>query len=94
MALFESGVLKKYGVQMIGANAEAIKKGEDRQLFKEAMEKIGLDMPLSGVAHTIEEAREIAVKIGTFPLIIRPGLHHGRHRRRHRLQPGGVPRRS
>jgi carbamoyl-phosphate synthase large subunit len=77
MALFESGVLKKHGVQMIGANAEAIKKGEDRQLFKEAMEKIGLDMPVSGTAHTIEEARQVAEKIGTFPLIIRPAFTMG-----------------
>jgi carbamoyl-phosphate synthase large subunit len=77
MALFESGVLKKHNVQMIGANAEAIKKGEDRQLFKEAMEKIGLDMPLSGTAHTMEEARIVAEKIGTFPLIIRPAFTMG-----------------
>src|SRR5271168_3937756 len=77
MALFNSGVLKKHGVQMIGANAEAIKKGEDRQLFKEAMEKIGLDMPLSGTAHTIEEARQIAARIGTFPLIVRPAFTMG-----------------
>src|SRR5471030_1089002 len=77
MALFESGVLKKYGVQMIGANAEAIKKGEDRQLFKEAMEKIGLDMPLSGTAHTMAEAQDVAAKIGTFPLIIRPAFTMG-----------------
>src|SRR5277367_3037216 len=54
MALYNSGVLEKHGVQMIGANADAIKKGEDRQLFKDAMEKIGLDMPLSGVAHNME----------------------------------------
>jgi len=77
MALFESGVLKKHGVQMIGANAEAIKKGEDRQLFKEAMQKIGLDMPLSGTAHTLEEARDVAARIGTFPLIIRPAFTMG-----------------
>jgi carbamoyl-phosphate synthase large subunit len=77
MALHESGVLKKHGVQMIGANAEAIKKGEDRQLFKEAMEKIGLDMPLSGTAHTLEEARDVAAKIGIFPLIIRPAFTMG-----------------
>jgi carbamoyl-phosphate synthase large subunit len=77
MKLFESGVLEKHGVQMIGANAEAIKKGEDRQLFKEAMEKIGLDMPLSGTAHTLEEGREVAAKIGTFPLIIRPAFTMG-----------------
>jgi len=77
MSLYESGVLAKYGVQMIGANAEAIKKGEDRQLFKEAMEKIGLDMPASGTAHTLEEAREIANRIGTFPLIVRPAFTMG-----------------
>jgi carbamoyl-phosphate synthase large subunit len=77
MSLYESGVLKKHGVQMIGANADAIKKGEDRQLFKDAMVKIGLDMPLSGVAHTLEEARQVAEKIGTFPLIIRPAFTMG-----------------
>jgi carbamoyl-phosphate synthase large subunit len=77
MSLFESGVLDKHGVQMIGANAEAIKKGEDRQLFKEAMIKIGLDMPHSGVAHTMEEARLISEEIGTFPLIIRPAFTMG-----------------
>ncbi|MCE0497086.1 MAG: carbamoyl-phosphate synthase large subunit [Methylacidiphilales bacterium] len=77
MALYNSGVLEKHGVKMIGANAEAIKKGEDRQLFKEAMEKIGLDMPLSGTAHTIEEARDVANRIGTFPLIIRPAFTMG-----------------
>src|ERR1700749_889359 len=77
MALFESGVLAKHNVQMIGANAEAIKKGEDRQLFKEAMVKIGLDMPLSGTAHTLDEAREVAARINTFPLIIRPAFTMG-----------------
>src|SRR5271170_7307232 len=77
MALHDSGFLKKHGVQMIGANAEAIKKGEDRQLFKEAMEKIGLDMPISGTAHTLDEARQVAARIGTFPLIIRPAFTMG-----------------
>ncbi|HEV3270636.1 MAG TPA: carbamoyl-phosphate synthase large subunit [Candidatus Methylacidiphilales bacterium] len=77
MALYNSGVLKKHGVQMIGANADAIKKGEDRQLFKEAMEKIGLDMPVSGTAHTLAEARDVAARIGTFPLIIRPAFTMG-----------------
>ena len=77
MSLYESGVLAKHGVQMIGANADAIKKGEDRQLFKEAMEKIGLDMPLSGTAHTMAEAQEVAARIGTFPLIIRPAFTMG-----------------
>ncbi len=77
MKLHERGILAKHNVQMIGANAEAIKKGEDRQLFKDAMIKIGLDVPLSGTAHTIEEAREIATRIGTFPLIIRPAFTMG-----------------
>jgi carbamoyl-phosphate synthase large subunit len=77
MSLYNNGVLEKHGVKMIGANADAIRKGEDRQLFKDAMVKIGLDMPLSGVAHTIEEAREIAARIGTFPLIIRPAFTMG-----------------
>jgi carbamoyl-phosphate synthase large subunit len=77
MSLFKSGVLEKHGVRMIGANAEAIDKGEDRHLFKEAMEKIGLDMPRSGIARTMEEAREVATEIGTFPLIVRPAFTLG-----------------
>lgn len=77
MSLFESGVLAKHNVQMIGANAEAIKKGEDRQLFKEAMLKIGLDVPISGTAHNMDEARAIALRIGRYPLIIRPAFTMG-----------------
>ncbi|NWK54922.1 carbamoyl-phosphate synthase large subunit [Verrucomicrobiaceae bacterium N1E253] len=77
MDLFKSGVLDKYNVRMIGANADAIDKGEDRLRFKEAMLKIGLDLPLSGVAHTMEEGRVIAEEIGTYPLIIRPAFTLG-----------------
>jgi len=77
MKLYETGVLEKHGVKMIGANATAIHKGEDRQAFKEAMIKIGLDMPRSGTAHTIEEARKVLVEIGTLPLIIRPAFTLG-----------------
>ena len=77
MSLFKAGILEKHGVRMIGANAEAIDKGEDRHLFKEAMEKIGLDMPRSGIARTQEEAREVAADIGTFPLIVRPAFTLG-----------------
>ncbi|MEY3395000.1 MAG: hypothetical protein RL346_1236 [Verrucomicrobiota bacterium] len=77
MSLFKAGTLEKHGVRMIGANAEAIDKGEDRHLFKEAMQKIGLDMPRSGIAHTMEEAREVAEEIGTFPLIVRPAFTLG-----------------
>ena len=77
MALFRNGVLEKYGVEMIGANAQAIERGEDRQIFKELMLKIGLDVPISGVAHNIEESRAVAEKIGRFPLIIRPAYTLG-----------------
>jgi len=77
MSLFKSGTLEKHNVRMIGANAEAIDKGEDRHLFKEAMEKIGLDMPRSGIARTMEEARGVAEEIGTFPLIVRPAFTLG-----------------
>ena len=77
MSLFKSGVLDKYNVRMIGANAAAIDKGEDRHLFKEAMTKIGLDMPRSGIAHTMEEARKVAEEIGTYPLIVRPAFTLG-----------------
>ena len=77
MSLYKSGVLERHGVKMIGAKAEAIDMGEDRQLFKEAMIRIGLDMPRSGIAHTMDEARKVAEEIGTFPLIIRPAFTLG-----------------
>ena len=77
MSLFKSGTLEKHGVRMIGANAEAIDKGEDRHLFKEAMEKIGLDMPRSGIARTMAEAKKVAEEIGTLPLIVRPAFTLG-----------------
>ena len=77
MELVRSGYLEKSGVRLIGANAEAIEKGEDRLLFKEAMLKIGLDLPQSGVAHTMAEAHAIAEEIGTLPLIIRPAYTLG-----------------
>ncbi|HJO53874.1 MAG TPA: carbamoyl-phosphate synthase subunit L, partial [Verrucomicrobiota bacterium] len=77
MSLHRGGVLERLGVEMIGANAEAIECGEDRQLFKDAMIRIGLDVPASGVAHTLEEALEIAKEISKFPLIIRPAYTLG-----------------
>ena len=77
MDLFKAGTLDKHNVRMIGANADAIDKGEDRLRFKEAMLKIGLDLPHSGVAHTMEESRKIAEEIGTMPLIIRPAFTLG-----------------
>ncbi len=76
VTLYETGVLEKYRVEMIGAKYEAIKKGEDRKLFKESMKKIGLDLPRSGLAYSLSEALEVAKEIG-FPLIIRPSFTLG-----------------
>ena len=77
MDLFHAGTLDKLGVKMIGANADAIDKGENRQRFKDAMIKIGLDLPISGVAHSMEEAKIIADEIGSMPLVIRPAFTLG-----------------
>ncbi|MDD4981061.1 MAG: carbamoyl-phosphate synthase large subunit [Candidatus Omnitrophica bacterium] len=74
--LAEKGILRKYRVETIGANIKAIKKGEDRQLFKEAMQRIGLDLPRSGKAYSLKEAFIVAQKIG-FPAIIRPSFTLG-----------------
>ncbi|NPA17380.1 carbamoyl-phosphate synthase large subunit [Persephonella sp.] len=74
--LYEKGILDKYNVKMIGANYEAIKKAEDRELFKEAMEKIGLQMPKSAVVNSVAEAMEVIKWIG-FPVIIRPSFTLG-----------------
>ena len=75
--LHDRGILKRYGVEMIGAKAEAIRKAEDRALFKAAMQKIGLDLPVSGSAHTLEEARTVQARIGRYPVVIRPGFTLG-----------------
>ena len=72
--LARHGVLEKYGVEMIGARADAIEKAEDRQKFKAAMTNIGLESARSGVAHSMAEAQEIQATIG-FPVIIRPSPH-------------------
>jgi len=77
MELDRAGILRRYRVELIGAQAEAIARAEDRQLFKAAMRELGLDMPKSGSAHTLEEARAVAETIGTWPLIIRPGFTLG-----------------
>ena len=74
--LYEKGILDKYNVKMIGANYEAIKKAEDRELFKESMEKIGLQMPKSAVVKSVAKAMEIIQWIG-FPVIIRPSFTLG-----------------
>jgi len=77
MALHKSGALERHGVEMIGAKADAIHRGEDREAFKQLMLKIGLDVPISGTAHNMEEARAVAARIGRMPLIIRPAFTLG-----------------
>src|SRR5438552_4649613 len=77
MELNRNGALGRHNVRLIGANAQAIAKGEDRQLFKEAMLRIGLDVPRSGIAHSVADASRIADAIGKFPLIIRPAFTLG-----------------
>ena len=77
MELNRNGALARHGVKLIGANAQAIAKGEDRQLFKEAMLRIGLEVPRSGVARSLADIDLIVGEIGTFPLIIRPAFTLG-----------------
>jgi carbamoyl-phosphate synthase large subunit len=77
MELNRNGALARHGVKLIGASAQAIAKGEDRQLFKEAMLRIGLDVPRSGVARSLADLDRIVAEIGTFPLIVRPAFTLG-----------------
>ena len=74
--LAKKGVLERYGVEMIGANYDAINKAEDRKLFRECMQKIGLRVPKSDLAYNMQQAREVVKKIG-FPVIIRPSFTLG-----------------
>jgi carbamoyl-phosphate synthase large subunit len=74
--LGENGVLERYGVELIGANLDAINRGEDRDLFRETMLAAGLRVPRSAIAHTLEEAREAVAEIG-LPVIIRPAFTMG-----------------
>ena len=74
--LAREGVLEKYGVDMIGATRDAIDKAEDRDRFRKAMTGIGLDMPRSAIAHSLEEALQVQAQIG-FPTIIRPSFTMG-----------------
>ena len=102
--LHKTGVLEKYGVKVIGVQVDAIERGEDRMAFKETMNRLGIDMPESEIAYSVEEAendRRRARLPGRDP----PRLHHGRHGRRAGLQhrgasgrrrpgPGGEPGRA
>ncbi len=74
--LAKSGVLDKYGVKMIGVQADAIERGEDRVAFKETMNRLGIEMPKSAPAYTVEEAEKIAVEL-SYPVVIRPAYTMG-----------------
>lgn len=77
VALAKNGTLSRYGVELIGAKLPAIEMAEDRKLFKEAMERIGVGVCPSGLANSMVEARAIAQEIGSYPLIIRPAFTLG-----------------
>jgi len=74
--LARSGVLEKYGVRVIGVQVDAIERGEDRQAFKDTMNRLGIEMPESAIAYTVEEAEKIAAELG-YPVVIRPAYTMG-----------------
>ena len=74
--LAKRGILAKYGTQLIGAQLDAIEKAEDRQRFKDCMTSIGIEVPKSGVAHTLDECAEVGARLG-FPVILRPSFTLG-----------------
>jgi carbamoyl-phosphate synthase large subunit len=74
--LAKTGVLDKYGVKVIGVNIDAIKRGEDRQEFKDTMDRLGIEMPNSKIAQSVEEAERIVEELG-FPVVIRPAYTMG-----------------
>ncbi len=76
VALADAGVLDRYRVELIGADREVIKKGEDRKLFREAMERIGLDVPRSGYAYSVRDAEDVAGDLG-LPVVVRPSFTLG-----------------
>lgn len=76
IALHEQGILEKYNVELIGAKVDAIRKGEDRQLFKDLVIQAGADVAKSFIAHTLEEAKTFAAELG-YPLVVRPSFTMG-----------------
>ena len=76
IALADAGILDRYGVELIGASRDVIRKGEDRKLFREAMESIGLDVPRSGYAYSVREAEDLVADLG-FPAVVRPSFTMG-----------------
>jgi carbamoyl-phosphate synthase large subunit len=74
--LFKKGILEKYGVKVIGVNIDAIERGEDRDAFKKTMQKLGIDMPKSELAYSVEDAEKIAETLG-YPVVVRPAYTMG-----------------
>src|SRR5512138_602182 len=74
--LYKAGVLDKYGVQVIGVQVDAIERGEDRQAFKDTMNRLGIEMPKSELAYSVKEAEAIATGLG-YPVVIRPAYTMG-----------------
>ena len=77
MELAKKGILDKYGVKVIGVNLDAIERGEDREVFKATMQKLGIDTPKSGIVHTVEEAVNLVEKEIGFPVVVRPAYTMG-----------------
>ena len=76
LELAKAGILEKYGVQVIGVNLDAIERGEDREIFKDTMAKLGIDTPRSEITHTVQGAEEIAARLG-YPVVVRPAYTMG-----------------
>ena len=74
--LHRAGVLEKYGVKIIGVNVDAIERGEDRQAFKDTMNRLGIDMPKSKIVNKVEDAEKVAGELG-YPVVIRPAYTMG-----------------
>ena len=77
MALAKKGILDKYGVKVIGVNLGAIERGEDREIFKETMQKLGIETPKSGIVHSVEAAVELVEKEIGYPVVVRPAYTMG-----------------
>ena len=77
MELAKKGILDKYGVKVIGVNLDAIERGEDREVFKDTMTRLGIDVPKSGIVHTVDEAVELVEKTIGYPVVVRPAYTMG-----------------
>ncbi len=77
MELAKKGILDRYGVKVIGVNLDAIERGEDREVFKDTMQKLGIETPKSGIVHTVEEAKNLVLDEIGFPVVVRPAYTMG-----------------